>query len=85
MAAPDTSWAARPGLGHDRGGLQVISPGMSVPIAKAVATPVVTRRDTTHLPTPALLRRMARAERAVRTPSERPSPRLREGRSAFAE
>jgi hypothetical protein len=49
----------------------MISRRMSVQIAKAVATPVVTRRDTTHLPTAALLRRIAQADRAVRTPAIR--------------
>jgi hypothetical protein len=35
----------------------MISPRVSVQIAKAVATAVVTRSDATHLPTAAALRR----------------------------
>jgi DNA-binding transcriptional LysR family regulator len=35
----------------------------------AVATAVVTRRDTTHMPTAAFLRTVARADRAARTPA----------------
>jgi hypothetical protein len=71
MAAPDTSWAARPGWSHDRCRFQMISPRVSVQIAKAVPTAVVTRSDTTHLPTAAALRRVSQADRAGRTPAIR--------------
>jgi hypothetical protein len=39
----------------------MLSPRVSVQIAKAVATAVVSCRDTTHLPTAALVRRVCRS------------------------
>ncbi len=47
----------------------MISLRVSVQIAKAVPTGVVTRRDTMHLSTAAFLRRVLQADRAGRTPT----------------
>lgn len=49
----------------------MISLRVSVQIAKAVATGVVTRRDTTHLSTAAFRRRVSQADRTERTPAMR--------------
>ena len=49
----------------------MISLRVSVQIAKAVATGVATRRDTTHLPTAAFPRQVSQADRAERTPAIR--------------
>ena len=49
----------------------MISLRVSVQIAKAVATGVVIRRDTTHLPTAAFPRRVSKADQAERTPAIR--------------
>ena len=71
MAAPDTSCGATRGWTHDRGRFQVISLRVSVQIAKAVATGVVTPRDTTHPPTAAFPSRVSQADQAELTPAIR--------------
>jgi hypothetical protein len=64
----------------------MISPTVLAQIAKEVATAVVTRRDTTHLPTAAFPRPVSHAERAERTPAIRATiAAAAYGRSDFGE